>query len=55
MFCAAPQRGDRTRPARVARRERPLGRRGTPGKDRSNTASTSQQPPETSTLGYQLG
>jgi hypothetical protein len=37
MLYTAPQRGDYTR------RERPLGRRGTPEEDRSNTASTGQQ------------
>jgi hypothetical protein len=40
MFYITPQRGDYTRLSRVARRERPLERRGTPKEDRSNTAGT---------------
>jgi len=40
MLYTASQRGDYTRLSRVARRERPLGRRGTPGEDRSNTTGT---------------
>jgi hypothetical protein len=42
MLYTAPQRGNYTRLSRVARRERPLGRRGTPREDRSNTAGTGQ-------------
>jgi hypothetical protein len=54
MLYTAPQRDNYTRLSRVARRERLLGHRGTPKKDRSNAASTGQQPLETPTLGYHL-
>jgi hypothetical protein len=42
MLYTALQRDNYTRLPRVTRRERPLGRRGTPGEDRSNAASTGQ-------------